>query len=69
MCPNTMERQNGATAAFETMRPVAMAFSRAITLLGESGAGQLAKIDWHLERAGVRVSIAEAVAHVSSRRA
>ena len=34
----------GETAAFEAMRPVAMAFARAVTLLGASGAGQLSKM-------------------------
>ena len=34
----------GDQAAFDTAQPVAMAFSRAFTLLGDSGAGQLAKM-------------------------
>ena len=34
----------GDAAPFEAMRPVAMAFSRAVTRVGESGAGQLAKM-------------------------
>ncbi|RIX70721.1 NAD(P)-dependent oxidoreductase, partial [Acidovorax cavernicola] len=34
----------GDAAAFATVQPVAMAFSRACTLLGESGSGQLAKM-------------------------
>jgi 3-hydroxyisobutyrate dehydrogenase len=34
----------GDAAAFDAMKPVAMAFSRAVTLLGDSGAGQLAKM-------------------------
>src|SRR5690606_2791098 len=34
----------GDAASFEAARPVAMAFSRAFTLLGASGAGQLAKM-------------------------
>ena len=34
----------GDAAAFEAVQPVAMAFSRAFTLLGASGSGQLAKM-------------------------
>ena len=34
----------GEQAAFDAARPVAMAFSRAFTLLGGSGAGQLSKM-------------------------
>ena len=34
----------GDAAAFDAVKPVAMAFSRAFTLLGASGAGQLAKM-------------------------
>ena len=34
----------GDATAFEKVRPVAMAFSRAFTLIGDSGAGQLAKM-------------------------
>ena len=34
----------GDATAFDTVRPVALAFSRAFTLLGENGAGQLAKM-------------------------
>ena len=52
----------GDAAAFETMRPVAMAFSRAITLLGESGAGQLAKMVNQICIAGLVQGLAEAIA-------
>src|SRR5262252_4844157 len=34
----------GEQVAFDAMKPVAMAFSRAVTLVGASGAGQLAKM-------------------------
>ena len=34
----------GDAAAFAAARPVAMAFAKAVTLLGASGAGQLAKM-------------------------
>ena len=34
----------GDQATFDAVRPTAMAFSRAFTLLGDSGAGQLAKM-------------------------
>jgi len=34
----------GAPAAFERVRPVAMAFAKAVTRIGDSGAGQLAKM-------------------------
>jgi 3-hydroxyisobutyrate dehydrogenase/2-hydroxy-3-oxopropionate reductase len=44
----------GDNAAFDTVKPVGMAFSRAFTLLGESGAGQLA--------AGLVQGLSEAIA-------
>lgn len=52
----------GDAAAFERMRPVAMAFSRAITLLGESGAGQLAKMVNQICIAGLVQGLSEAIA-------
>ncbi len=52
----------GDTAAFETVRPVAMAFSRAFTLLGESGAGQLAKMVNQICIAGLVQGLSEAIA-------
>jgi 3-hydroxyisobutyrate dehydrogenase/2-hydroxy-3-oxopropionate reductase len=52
----------GDAKAFETMRPVAMAFSRAITRLGESGAGQLAKMVNQIAIAGLLQGLAEAIA-------
>jgi 3-hydroxyisobutyrate dehydrogenase len=52
----------GDADAFETVKPVAMAFSRAFTLLGESGAGQLAKMVNQICIAGVVQGLAEAIA-------
>ena len=52
----------GDAAAFEAMRPVAMAFSRAVTLLGASGAGQLAKMVNQTAIAGLVQGLAEAIA-------
>jgi 3-hydroxyisobutyrate dehydrogenase-like beta-hydroxyacid dehydrogenase len=52
----------GDPVAFETMRPVAMAFSRAVTLLGPSGAGQLAKMVNQICIAGLVQGLSEAIA-------
>jgi 3-hydroxyisobutyrate dehydrogenase len=52
----------GDAAAFEAVQPVAMAFSRAFTLLGESGAGQLAKMVNQICIAGLVQALSEAVA-------
>jgi 3-hydroxyisobutyrate dehydrogenase len=52
----------GEAAAFEAMRPVAMAFSTAVTLLGASGAGQLAKMVNQVAIAGLVQGLAEAIA-------
>ncbi|MEY4907247.1 MAG: hypothetical protein RL260_965 [Pseudomonadota bacterium] len=52
----------GDTAAFERVKPVAMAFSRAVTLLGESGAGQLAKMVNQICIAGLVQGLSEAIA-------
>jgi len=52
----------GDAAAFETIRPVAMAFSKAVTLLGASGAGQLAKMVNQVAIAGLVQGLAEAIA-------
>ena len=52
----------GDSTAFETMRPVAMAFSRAVTLLGGSGAGQLAKMVNQIAIAGLVQGLSEAIA-------
>ena len=52
----------GDPAAFEAVRPVAMAFSRAFTLLGDSGAGQLAKMVNQICIAGLVQGLSEAIA-------
>ena len=52
----------GDAAAFEAMRPVAMAFAKAVTLLGASGAGQLAKMVNQVAIAGLLQGLAEAIA-------
>ena len=52
----------GDAAAFEAAQPVAMAFARAFTLLGESGAGQLAKMVNQICIAGLVQGLSEAVA-------
>jgi len=52
----------GDAAAFERIRPVALAFSRAVTLLGESGAGQLAKMVNQIAIAGLVQGLPEAIA-------
>ncbi|TNF57200.1 MAG: NAD(P)-dependent oxidoreductase [Burkholderiales bacterium] len=52
----------GDPAAFETAHPVAMAFSRAFTLMGESGAGQLTKMVNQICIAGLVQGLSEAIA-------
>ena len=52
----------GEAAAFDAARPVAMAFSRAFTLLGESGAGQLTKMVNQICIAGLVQGLSEAIA-------
>jgi 3-hydroxyisobutyrate dehydrogenase len=52
----------GDVAAFEAVRPVAMAFSRAFTLMGPSGAGQLTKMVNQICIAGLVQGLSEAVA-------
>lgn len=52
----------GDATAFATIQPVAMAFSKAVTLLGESGAGQLAKMVNQICIAGLVQGLAEAIA-------
>jgi 3-hydroxyisobutyrate dehydrogenase-like beta-hydroxyacid dehydrogenase len=52
----------GDRAAFEAAQPVAMAFSKAFTWLGESGAGQLAKMVNQICIAGLVQGLAEAIA-------
>ena len=52
----------GDAAAFQAMQPVALAFARAVTLLGDSGAGQLAKMVNQTAIAGLLQGLAEAIA-------
>ncbi len=52
----------GEAAAFASIHPVAMAFSKAVTLLGASGAGQLAKMVNQIAIAGLVQGLAEAIA-------
>jgi 3-hydroxyisobutyrate dehydrogenase len=52
----------GDAVAFEAIKPVALAFSRAVTLLGDSGAGQLAKMVNQICIAGLVQGLSEAVA-------
>ncbi len=52
----------GDPAAFDAMQPVAMAFSKAVTLLGASGAGQLAKMVNQICIAGLVQGLSEAIA-------
>ncbi len=52
----------GDQAAFDLVAPVAQAFSRAITLLGDSGAGQLAKMVNQICIAGLVQGLSEAIA-------
>ena len=52
----------GEAAAFEAMQPVAMAFSRAVTRVGASGAGQLAKMVNQVCIAGLVQGLAEGIA-------
>jgi 3-hydroxyisobutyrate dehydrogenase len=52
----------GDAAAFDAMQPVAMAFSRAVTRVGDSGAGQLAKMVNQVCIAGLVQGLAEGIA-------
>ncbi len=52
----------GESTPFEAMKPVAMAFSRAVTLVGDSGAGQLAKMVNQVAIAGLVQGLSEAIA-------
>jgi 3-hydroxyisobutyrate dehydrogenase-like beta-hydroxyacid dehydrogenase len=52
----------GDSAAFDAMLPVAMAFSRAVTLVGDSGAGQLAKMVNQVCIAGLVQGLSEGIA-------
>lgn len=52
----------GDATAFATLQPVAMAFSRACTLMGDSGAGQLTKMVNQICIAGLVQGLSEAIA-------
>ena len=52
----------GDAAPFEAIRPVALAFAKAVTLVGEAGAGQLAKMVNQICIAGIVQGLSEAVA-------
>lgn len=51
----------GDNAAFEMAKPIAMAFSKAFTRIGDSGSGQLAKMVNQICIAGVIEGLAEAI--------
>jgi 3-hydroxyisobutyrate dehydrogenase-like beta-hydroxyacid dehydrogenase len=52
----------GDAAPFDAMKPLAMNFAKAVTRVGESGAGQLAKMVNQVAIAGLVQGLAEAVA-------
>jgi 3-hydroxyisobutyrate dehydrogenase-like beta-hydroxyacid dehydrogenase len=52
----------GDAAVFDQVKPVAMAFSRAFTLMGESGAGQLTKMVNQICIAGLVQALSEGIA-------
>ena len=52
----------GDAAAFDAVRPVGMAFSKAFTLMGDSGAGQLTKMVNQICIAGLVQGLSEALA-------
>jgi 3-hydroxyisobutyrate dehydrogenase len=52
----------GDAAPFDAMKPVAMNFAKAVTLVGASGAGQLAKMVNQVAIAGLVQGLAEAIA-------
>ncbi|HVK32979.1 MAG TPA: NAD(P)-dependent oxidoreductase [Burkholderiaceae bacterium] len=52
----------GDAAAFDTIKPVSMAFAKAVTLIGPSGAGQLAKMVNQTCIAGLVQGLAEGIA-------
>jgi 3-hydroxyisobutyrate dehydrogenase len=52
----------GDAEAFAAIQPVAMAFAKAVTLLGGSGAGQLAKMVNQIAIAGLVQGLSEAIA-------
>jgi 3-hydroxyisobutyrate dehydrogenase-like beta-hydroxyacid dehydrogenase len=52
----------GDAAPFEAMKPVAMSYARAVTRVGDSGAGQLAKMVNQTAIAGLLQGLSEAIA-------
>ena len=52
----------GDAAAFDAVRPVGMAFSKAFTLMGDSGAGQLTKMVNQICIGGLVQGLSEAIA-------
>jgi len=52
----------GEAAPFESIRPVALAFAKAVTLVGAPGAGQLAKMVNQICIAGLVQGLSEAIA-------
>ena len=52
----------GDATAFDTVRPVVLAFAKAVTRLGDSGAGQLAKMVNQICIAGIVQGLSEAIA-------
>lgn len=52
----------GEAAVFERVRPVAMAYARAVTRMGEAGAGQLTKMVNQICLCGMLQSLSEAIA-------
>ena len=52
----------GDAATFEAVRPVVAAYAKAVTLLGPSGAGQLAKMVNQIAIAGLVQGLSEAIA-------
>jgi 3-hydroxyisobutyrate dehydrogenase-like beta-hydroxyacid dehydrogenase len=52
----------GDAAPFDAMKPVAMAYSRAVARVGEAGAGQLAKMVNQICIAGLVQGLSEAIA-------
>ena len=52
----------GDAAPFDAIQPIAMAFAKAVTRVGESGAGQLAKMVNQIAVGGVVQGLAEAIA-------
>jgi 3-hydroxyisobutyrate dehydrogenase len=52
----------GDAAAFEAVKPVGMAFAKAFTLMGDSGAGQLTKMVNQICIAGLVQGLSEAIA-------